>query len=153
MTPELGFQAASQWAMAGWVLLAAGLFLPPSWSARVLFFGGRVVPLGLCIAYLAAVLYWWGDNAGGFASLDAVALLFTSKGLLLAGWVHYLAFDLLLGRWQVDRVLAAPNPAVLRWLVLPCLCATLMFGPAGLLLFLVISGIQDRVAATRKRIP
>lgn len=146
MTPGQWFSLANAWALAGWVLLAAGLFLPARWAAPVLFFGGRLVPLSLCLAYLAAILHWWGENPGGFGSLDDVALLFTSKGLLLAGWVHYLAFDLLLGRWQADRVLAAPNAAVLRWWALPCLSATLMFGPAGLLLFLLVVRIGDRVA-------
>ena len=153
MTPALGFTLASQWAMGGWLLLVAGLFLPQRWAARVLFFGGRLVPLSLCLAYLLAILFWWGDNAGGFGSLDAVALLFTSPGLLLAGWVHYLAFDLLLGRWQVDQVLAAPNAAALRWLVLPCLFATLMFGPAGLLLFVLVSRLSGRIHPVPKGAP
>jgi hypothetical protein len=153
MTPAQWFTVANQWALAGWGLLVAGLFLPQRWASPVLFFGGRVVPLGLCLAYLVAVLHWWGDSAGGFGSLDAVAQLFTSRGLLLAGWVHYLAFDLLLGRWQVDRTLVAPNPVVRRWFVLPCLFATFMFGPAGLLLYLLVALISDRVAATRKRAP
>ena len=58
--------------------------------------------------------------------------------MLLAGWIHYLAFDLLIGRWQVDQSLAAPNKRSLRWLTLPSLIATFMFGPAGLLLFLLL---------------
>ena len=153
MTPEQWFPVAGQAAITGWALLVVGLFLPRSWAPRVLFFGGRVVPVVLCMAYLAAVMRWWGSNAGGFGSLEALALLFSSKGLLLAGWVHYLAFDLLVGRWQVDRVLADPNPGALRWLVLPCLLATLMFGPAGLLLFMLLFGFRARVALTRTVAP
>ncbi len=141
MTPDQLFQIASQAAMTGWVLIAAGLFSPARWAARLLFIGGRVLPLGLCVAYTVAVLFWWGTAPGGFGSLDAVAQLFTHKGMLLAGWIHYLAFDLLMGRWQVDQSLAAANHRSLRWLTLPCLFATLMFGPAGLLLFLVVARV------------
>ena len=145
MTPDQLFQIASQSAMTGWVLIGTGLFLPARWATRVLFFGGRVIPLGLCLAYAVAVFSWWGSAPGGFGSLDAVAELFTHKGMLLAGWIHYLAFDLLMGRWQVDQSLTAPTHKSLRWLTLPCLFATLMFGPAGLLLFLVVA----KVAAGR----
>jgi hypothetical protein len=70
-------------------------------------------------------------------------VLFSSKGPLLAGWIHFLAFDLLIGRWQVDRVLAAGRPLLLRVLTLFCLFATLMFGPLGLLLFLVVFKLTE----------
>lgn len=150
MTPEQLFQIASQAAMAGWVLLVAGLYLPSRRAALVLFVGGRVIPLGLCLAYAAAILAWWGDAPGGFGSLDAVSLLLTHKGVLLAGWIHYLAFDLLIGRWQVDQTLAASSYKSLRWLTLPCLFATLMFGPAGLLLYLMLSRVMARLPESEK---
>jgi len=50
--------------------------------------------------------------------------------LLLAGWVHYLAFDLFIGSWEVEDAAANGIP---HWLLLPCLFLTLMVGPVGLL--------------------
>ena len=146
MTPDELFLIAGRVAMPGWLLLAMGLFAPPRWSARLLWLGGRAAPLLLSAGYAASMLAWWGGSEGGFQTLDAVARLFESKGLLLAGWIHYLAFDLLVGRWQVDQALE--RGGVLRWLVLPCLAATLMFGPVGLLLFLALSAATRRPAAT-----
>lgn len=146
MTPENLFLIAGRVAMPGWLLLAVGLFVPTRWSARLLWLGGRFVPLLLSAAYAGSLLVWWGGSDGGFQTLDAVARLFESKGLLLAGWIHYLAFDLLVGRWQVDQALA--RGGALRWLVLPCLAATLMFGPVGLLLFLALSASTRRRAVT-----
>ena len=69
--------------------------------------------------------------------------MFESRGLLLAGWVHYLAFDLWVGRWIVDALAADPQmQGVANWLVqllvVPCLLLTFMFGPAGLLVFLAL---------------
>jgi hypothetical protein len=33
--------------------------------------------------------------------LSAVAMLFSNPWLLLAGWTHYLAFDLFIGSWKL----------------------------------------------------
>jgi hypothetical protein len=74
---------------------------------------------------------WGSAPGGGFGTLDEVAALFRSPGNLLAGWLHYLAFDLFVGRWIVDDALSRAGP---RWPVLPCLALTFLFGPVGLLL-------------------
>ena len=41
------------------------------------------------------------SSSGGFSSLSDVATLFGNPWLLLAGWTHYLAFDLFVGSWEV----------------------------------------------------
>lgn len=81
-----------------------------------------------------------GEARGGFGSLREVALLFEHDWMLLAGWVHYLAFDLFVGSWQVRdaRRLGIPHAAVL-----PCLVLTLFLGPVGWLLYL---GVRTAVA-------
>lgn len=142
MTPDQLFLISGRVAMIGWLALALALFVPPAWSRRLTLFGGRVVPLLLSSAYAACIAVWWSGSDGGFDSLDAVARLFSHQGLLLAGWIHYLAFDLLVGRWQLDQALAAPRGSGMRWLALPCLAATLMFGPVGLLLFLALAAAR-----------
>jgi hypothetical protein len=75
--------------------------------------------------------------------------LFQNRWLLLAGWVHYLAFDLLLGAWQVRT---ARREGMSHLALLPCLLATFLFGPAGYLLFQSLrashrAGMGDRVSA------
>jgi ABA4-like protein len=54
---------------------------------------------------------------------------------LLAGWTHYLAFDLFIGGWEVRDAQARGIPHLL---VVPALVLTFLFGPAGLLLYLAI---------------
>jgi hypothetical protein len=136
MTPHEGFSVANPLALLGWLLLSAGLFSSGHWRDRLLLAGGRALPLLLCLAYAAALYTHWGTApGGGFGSLDQVATMFRSPGLLLAGWIHFLAFDLFIGRWIVDDALAhqLPRPAVL-----PSLLLTFLFGPIGLGLHFVL---------------
>jgi hypothetical protein len=62
--------------------------------------------------------------------------LFDHPGVALAGWVHYLAFDLLVGLW-IAR--SARDRGIPHLLALPCLALTFLFGPAGFLAFLILS--------------
>ena len=61
--------------------------------------------------------------------------------LLLAGWLHYLAFDLLIGRWEVRD---AQQRGIPHLLVIPCLALTFLFGPAGWLLYRVVQKTAAR---------
>ena len=143
------FQFASLPMAFGWGLLCAALLGPVRWQSLALTVGGRVMPLLLCVGYVIVLASSRGAP-GGFSSLSDVGVLFSSKGPLLAGWIHFLAFDLLIGRWQVDRVLAIGRPMLLRVLTLFCLFATLMFGPLGLLLFLVVFKLTERSHAASR---
>lgn len=64
--------------------------------------------------------------------------VFESPRAVLAGWVHYLAFDLAMG---VFIVADAARFDIHQVLLLPCLLLTLMFGPAGLLAYFVMRSI------------
>jgi hypothetical protein len=73
-----------------------------------------------------------------------VARLFENPWMLLAGWTHYLAFDLWIGSWEVRDARAHRIP---HWLVLPCLFLTFMFGPAGWLLYVIVRGARSNAVA------
>lgn len=141
------FSAASLAAVFGWVGLGAAAVVPAGrLRAGLLAFGGRAVPIGLAVLYAVLLLTYWGSApGGGFSSLAAVMTLFAAPGKLLAGWVHYLAFDLLVGRWIADDVLGRGRP---RWLLIIGLPVTFMYGPLGWGLYLVMrSGPWGRAAA------
>ena len=70
-----------------------------------------------------------------FEAAHDVAHLFQTPHLLLAGWIHYLAFDLFIGAWEVRD---ARRLGITHILVIPCLALTFLFGPAGLLLYFVL---------------
>jgi hypothetical protein len=128
MTPNEGFRIANALAAAGWVVLALSP-LAPRLLGRV---GGVAIPLLLSGGYTAIVLAHWASGQGGFDSLVSVERLFQNRWLLLAGWVHYLAFDLLIGAWEART---ARREGMAHGLLLPCLAVTFLFGPAGYLLF------------------
>lgn len=124
---ESWFGAAGTLAMAGW---AALILLPRrAWLLRVLRQG---VVVALAFLYAVLILgYFFTVEGGGYGTLAEVRALFMSDPVLLAGWVHYLAFDLFVGIWIAERADALGLHRVLQ---VPILIATFMFGPVGLLL-------------------
>lgn len=131
---ETTFSIANAIALLGWAALVLSLFAV---RLRPALYGlaGVAIPAMLGLAYVALIGVFWSRADGGFAALGAVADLFRSPGLLLAGWLHYLAFDLFVGAWIARAGVAAGIGAF--WLV-PCLALTFIFGPAGFLLFLAM---------------
>ena len=138
MTPETLFSIATRAVLPVWLLL---IFLPRwRWTARLIT--AVLVPGLLGLLYLWLVISHWGSNPeGGYDSLAEVAALFSDPWLLLAGWVHYLAFDLFIGAWEVRD---AQREGIHHLLVVPCLFLTFMFGPVGLLLYLGIRLVLRR---------
>jgi hypothetical protein len=137
MDLDMLFQAGNMAALAGWAALLAS-----PWASRFSdTVAALVIPGLLSVAYAGLVLAFWSDASGGFDTLDNVALLFQSRELLLAGWLHYLAFDLFVGAWKVRTARAERIPF---FLVVPCLVLTFLFGPAGFLLFLIIRTVRTQ---------
>jgi len=130
MTPDQLFSILNLMALAAWLPL---VFLPRArWASTVIPAVGPVVLAAVYVALLAASLPW---TEGGFTSLDGVSALFTNRWALLAGWTHYLAFDLFVGGWEVRDAQAHGVPHLF---VVPALVLTFLFGPAGLLLYLAM---------------
>ncbi|WP_137181348.1 ABA4-like family protein [Roseomonas sp. AR75] len=141
MPAETIFSAANMLAMAGWLAL---LLAPRArWANWRL--AGLAVPGLLAALYVVLLAIHAPGTEGGFSSLAGVAALFRTEGVLLAGWVHYLAFDLFIGAWICRRGAAE---GMNDWLVRLCLPPTFLAGPAGLLLFLGL-----RLAFAKREIP
>ena len=117
-------------AVVGWLLL---VILPKSPLVRII--SGIVIPLILSAGYLALIAMHFQGADGGFGSLADVATLFGKPELLLAGWIHYLAFDLFIGAWEVRD---AQRNQIPHLVVIPCLVMTFMLGPIGLLFYFAI---------------
>ncbi len=141
MALEQLFSIASALALAGWIMLAIAP-LRRDWAVA----GARIVAAVLCGSYVAMLATGLGGGSGpppgaGFSTLAGVRLLLSTPEAMLAGWVHYLAFDLFIGSWEVSD---APAARVPHWLLLPCLALTFVAGPVGLLLYLVLKAVRGR---------
>ncbi len=129
--PEQIFLAVNSLALIGWVLL---VFAPRwRWTSRLVLSG--TIPLLLAGSYVVLLVSTFGQAEGGFGSLAEVQLLFRSEWSVLTGWIHYLAFDLFIGTWELRD--AQARGIAHAWLI-PCLLLTFLLGPVGLLAYFVM---------------
>lgn len=137
MAPDKIFLLCNSIAMIGWIILIAF----PIWHSSDKFLIGIIVTLFAVIySYFIATNISEFDMES-FSSLSGVTALFTNPVAVLIGWVHYLAFDLMVGIWIKKN---SDKYNISHWLVIPCLLLTFMFGPLGLLLYLLIRFIKTR---------
>ena len=130
MTPEQFFSAANMLVLPFWLLLAVA----PRWRPGSQVLAPVVAPVLLGIAYALAIVPQLGGD-GGFGSISSVREAFANDFVLLAGWIHYLAFDLFVGSWEARD---SQRVGIPQWALIPCLALTLMLGPIGLLCYLVL---------------
>jgi hypothetical protein len=138
MTWDIVFTAANWFAIAFWIVLAFG----PRREAIYTWLRDGAVGL-LCLLYATALILVMfvlpGAGGADFSTIDGVQAIFATDGGIVVGWVHYLAFDLFVGLWIARN---GDEIGLSRIVQLPILFATLMFGPFGLLIFLVVRRIH-----------
>jgi hypothetical protein len=144
MNYELLFTICNFYVLPGWLLLA----FAPRWRPSATLIAPVLIPATLAAMYLVLLLTNWGTTEGSFTSLTGVASLFDDPALLLAGWIHYLAFDLFIGSWEVRD---AGRSGIAHALVLPCLVLTFLVGPVGLLLYLGLRTLKAGPALSAAR--
>ncbi len=139
MPLERLFTFGNAFVLPFWALLIAA----PRWRWTRRLVHGPLAPVVLCGVYVYMLLASLPAPEGsGFFSLYQVMILFTEPRAVMAGWVHYLVFDLFVGAWAARD---AQRVGVPHLLLVPCLLATLLVGPVGLLLYLAV-----RAAITRR---
>ena len=131
MKAEQIFSIANLIAMISWIILAVA----PRWTLTRKIILSGAIPLLLSAAYFVLIIVFFGKSEGGFGSLADVMKLFTNEWTMLAGWIHYLAFDLLVGTWEVKD---SQKRGISHWFVVPCLFLTFMLGPIGFLLYSIL---------------
>jgi hypothetical protein len=147
MSPDAVFLVCNYGVIPAWLLLAAA----PGWVWTQRLVHALWIPGLLGLVYLFTLLTIPATpEGGGFGSLAGVVAAFTSPHAVLAGWVHYLVFDLFVGAWEVRDAQRRGLPHL--W-VLPCLFFTLMLGPIGLLLYLALRFARLRVTTLDEAAP
>lgn len=131
MNAESIFSLSSMIVIPGWLLLV----ILPRWKYSATLISGLIIPALLGLVYAWLIVSHMGSSTGSFNSLAGVREFFGHDFLLLAGWIHYLAFDLFIGSWEVRD---AQRHGIHHLVVIPCLFLTFMLGPVGLLTYFAI---------------
>ena len=129
------FALASAAVLPGWVILMVAPRGRWRWLDCI---PALILPLGLSALYTGLILAHFAQaEGGGFGSISQVRALFASDFGLLAGWVHYLAFDLMIGAMmagQMDKI------GLARLSQVPLLALVFLFGPLGVFLIWAAMG-------------
>jgi hypothetical protein len=139
---DMLFTLCSRLVLPAWLLL---LLLPRwEWTSKIIFHAW--IPMLLGVAYIYAMTNAMPfPEGGGFGSLQEVMTAFTAPWLVVAGWIHYLAFDLFVGAW-ITRDSQRRN--INHLLVVPCLILTFLAGPVGFLLYAIIRYVLKKTGTT-----
>lgn len=132
MNAELIFNIFNTGILLPWILL---IFLP-NWKGTQKMIEWKLPVLIVGIAYLVILItniFIIPDGTPvDLFSWTGVKAAFTKDGVMLIGWLHYLAFDLFVGMWEsVD----ARKNGISHFLLVPCLFLTLFYGPVGFVLY------------------
>jgi Domain of unknown function (DUF4281) len=135
MTFDRIFSLCMAAAAIGWL----ALILAPL-ARTQLIAAARVIAVALALAYFIQLFTITQPVAGAsFSTLAGVTALFSLPGNVMLGWTHYLAFDLLVGSWEVEDSAKIGLP---HWAIFVPLALTFMFGPIGLFTYAVIRMIH-----------
>lgn len=143
MNAELLFSLAFPLALPFWALM----ILAPGWSWTRRIVGSPLIVVPPMLVYALAVLPEFGTVFAAVSSpqLAGVAALLGSPVGAAAGWAHFIAFDLFVGRWcHLDARGRGVHPLVMA----PVLLLTILLAPLGLLVYLVVRAVvPSRVPA------
>ncbi|MGB0906761.1 MAG: ABA4-like family protein [Maricaulaceae bacterium] len=139
--PEFLFSFVIAFVLPAWAML----ILAPRWSVTEKLVHSMLWPLVLGAVYVLtlvlAIGFGQGTDGAGFTTIPAVRAIFASDIGVVTGWTHFLVFDLFVGSWEARD---AKRRGFHHGLLIPCLFLTFMFGPVGLLLYVILR------AATKK---
>ena len=136
MTAALIFKICNFLVFPQWILM----IVAPKWKVTQELINWRIIPFVLALVYAFYALTNLGQSEGNFNSLEGVMTLFSNDLNVLTGWIHYLAFDLLIGGWVLKT---AQKKGIHHGLVIPCLLGCFMLGPIGFGVFWLICKFRE----------
>jgi ABA DEFICIENT 4-like len=130
---ETLFNISGLFVLPFWFLM----ILVPHWRLTLRLLKSPLVIIAPVIAYVILVLPQIGTLLPIVMAPklpEIAALLGTPEGTTIA-WMHFLAFDLFVGRWAF---LDSRERGISAWLMAPILFFILMLGPLGFLVYLAV---------------
>ncbi|MCW7502756.1 ABA4-like family protein [Leptospira paudalimensis] len=137
MNSSLMFTIANSIALLSWFVL----IITPNQNKVIPYLRVMISGLFLGGLYIFALSLGFGKAEGNFSSLESVRSLFTNDEFLLAGWVHYLSFDLFIGTWEAED---GKSIGIHRLYLVPIHFLTFYYGPVGLVLYLIVKVIKTK---------
>jgi hypothetical protein len=136
MDPQLLFTLTFPLAAPFWALM----ILAPGWSVTQRIIGSPLVVVPPMLVYAVLVVPQFATVLPAVASpeLAGVAALLGTPAGAAAGWAHFIAFDLFVGRWiHLDSRERGIHPLVMA----PVLVLTILLAPLGLLAYLLLRAL------------
>lgn len=134
---EVLFWFSSLYILPFWVMM---WFAPYHERTAALMKNEWIYLAPLAVAYTIAVLPNIIDIfilLGSDMPTPAIVVdMFSERDVILIGWLHYLAFDLFVGRWTWKRLVATEQPIYVSF---PVLLFSMMVAPLGALLGLIVT--------------
>lgn len=125
------FSIANKFVLIGWLLL----LIAPRWKYTTII-STSIVVLILTLLYSVLIIHQLPEfDWRSFSTLENIKKLFQKDEALLAGWVHYLAFDLLVGIYITKQTQSLKIIHLVNIFLLPIV---FLFGPLGYTLFVLI---------------
>lgn len=131
------FQICNIWVVPGWILL--WFFPRKSWTQPIVIY--LIISLLALVYSILLISSSVPFDPDAFSSLAGIKTMFGNDRLLLAGWIHYLAFDLTAGLFITRDSLKIEYPV---WLRIPVLFFVFMTGPFGMLIYLLTRLIYSK---------
>ncbi|MCB0532983.1 MAG: DUF4281 domain-containing protein [Lewinellaceae bacterium] len=135
MTVDAFYGYASVLIFIPWLLLIAA----PNWRFTEPVAFASALLLSLVAAWFTFHYLTNGEAGGSLLSLEGLRNLFRNQAMVLTGWFNYLSFCLLVGIWQVHD---ARQEKISHLAVVPGLILTMLAGPAGLLVYLLVRAVR-----------
>lgn len=139
---ETTFQIVNMLVLPQWLLM----IFAPRWVVTQWLMRSYLIPVLLACFYAYYIFSGKPLNFADFSSFEGVKSLFANGGeaAMLAGWIHYLAFDLVAGTAVLQD--AQAKKIAHGWVVIP-LFFCFMLGPTGFFLYWIIRTVQLRKVA------
>jgi len=143
LDPDFLFSAGNAIVLGGWAMV----ILLPRRTPALMAIPKFAIPALFGLVYAGITLARFYDSGGGYGSLAELRALFATDELLVAGWLHYLAFDLFVGVWIAEQ---SDGIGLSRAIQAVILVTAFIFPPVGLVLFLATRAAMraaERLAA------
>ncbi len=139
MSTEMLFAQSGLLVLPFWFLMA----ILPHWRWTKLIIGSPLIAVPAALLYAWLVVPQVGAIWAAVSSpeLGAITALLGSPVGATIAWVHFLAFDLFVGRWAY---LDSRERGISALLMAPLLFVILMLGPIGFLLYLALREVTKR---------